>query len=271
MEISKINTSLLIEEKKTDGHSPMHFLCDDGNNYYVKYLIRRGELNFLLFELIGSILCKHQNIPTPDFAFVKIVPHSYAKRNLDANKKLLKDNVIAFGSKEIPAHDLFIDFYNPETKSDFNKFINPYDIVKIALLDLWILNKDRKEGRYNFIFQNTDAGKKIYAIDHAFSFGGVIEKHFLPSDLIHTSETLLNSMAFRKFLKFMNKETISLIIDDFSYLCNNDSKKLLDSLFKQIPSEWGIESSLINRIFNFLYNKERLTKLKLEASRILLS
>ncbi len=271
MQIPIINTSCFIDEKPTNGHSPMLFLCDDDCKYYVKYLVEPNRLDFLLFEFIGSILCRHHNIPTPDIAFVKIIEGSYNKKELKENKKWIRNDAIAFGSKEIPNHDLFDRMFTPLSRADFNKIINPYDVVKIALLDLWIYNTDRKEDRYNFIFENTESGKMIYAIDHAFSFGGVKQKHISPNDNIHTADTLLDSTLLRKLLTFMDKGRLVKLIDEFYYLCNDESKTLINSLFAQIPSPWSIDNSLKNNILTFLYNKERLTKLKLEAQRILLN
>lgn len=154
--IPTVNTKILIEEKKTEGHAPMHFLCDDGSQYYVKYLMRINEHRFLLYEFIGSVLCKHHIIPTPDFAYVLIDGNSYSKKEIPRNRKWLRPGAIAFGSKEIPHSDLFTELFIPKSKTDFNQYINPLDFVKMSMLDLWMLNTDRKDGRYNFIFANTE-------------------------------------------------------------------------------------------------------------------
>lgn len=34
MLIKQVNTELLLEEIKTDGHAPLKFLCDNGEIYY---------------------------------------------------------------------------------------------------------------------------------------------------------------------------------------------------------------------------------------------
>lgn len=204
-----VNTKLLLREVETDGHRPMHFLCDDGNKYFSKYLLAHAQEHFLLYELIGTILCNHHNIPTPEVALVNVNTDSYAPKDIPHNRKRLRPGVICFGSKEIENADLFTELLIPETKHDFNLFINPEDLIRMSLLDLWILNTDRKDGRYNFIFKNEERGKKIYSIDHAFAFGGVKQKHFAPHDNIFTQETLISSRAMTMFLRYFEKRDLS--------------------------------------------------------------
>jgi hypothetical protein len=65
-----VNTQLLIAEIPTDGHSPMYFLCDDGNFYYCKYRtqFKRSELDCLVYEMVCHHLLRRLQIPTPDIA-----------------------------------------------------------------------------------------------------------------------------------------------------------------------------------------------------------
>lgn len=268
--IPVVNTKFFIKELDTEGHYPVLFLCDDDCKYYSKYLPRFGEERFLLYELIGTVLCNHHNIPTPEIALVNINGDSFRPKDIPHNRKRMKPGVVCFGSKQVEGTDLFNELFIPETKHDFNQFINPADLIKMALLDLWMVNTDRKDGRYNFIFKNESRGKMIYSIDHAFSFGGVKNNHFAPHDSIFSQETLISSQAMNVFLKHIEKEQVSEIIEEFVYLCNDESKSSLLKLFQHIPPSWGISDTLKDRIVNFLFNTERLKKLKLCTQQSLL-
>lgn len=54
-----VHTTWLNKEEETDGHSPMHFQCDDGNFYYLKYRtqIKKTEFDCLVYELVDFFTC----------------------------------------------------------------------------------------------------------------------------------------------------------------------------------------------------------------------
>ena len=71
--IPTVHTLFLLVEIKTDGHSPMKFLCSDNNYYYCKYRtqFKKEELDCLVYELVCQALLKDLNIPTPEVAFAR--------------------------------------------------------------------------------------------------------------------------------------------------------------------------------------------------------
>ncbi|GAB4479940.1 MAG: hypothetical protein OHK0057_32790 [Thermoflexibacter sp.] len=95
---------------------------------------------------------------------------------MKANKRYTKPNIIAFSSKEIPNSHLITDFEVIEKEQDFHKIINPLDLIKIAIFDLWVDNNDRGKAlkiwgyNYNLLFAPFLGKQQIFAFDHAFYF-----------------------------------------------------------------------------------------------------
>jgi len=173
--LKEVETKILIEELETDGHSPMKFICSDGAVYYVKYRsgksMDKTEINCLVFEMVCTKLLQRLHIPVPEQALVTINAESYVPGQLKTNKKYIRDGIIAWGSKEITQTDLIKEIEQIQKKKDFNKLLNPDDLIRIAIFDLWVDNADRHSGNYNLLVKMEDGKLAIITIDHAFSFG----------------------------------------------------------------------------------------------------
>lgn len=270
MKIETITTQLLIKEHETEGHHPLEFLCDDDNIWYVKHLLRITEHRLLVFELLGGVVARQLGIATPEVAFVQISPDSYERKSIKRNKWLRPDS-IGFGSKQVPNVDLFTALLVPQSKSDFNQFTNPYDLVRIALLDLWIYNTDRKANNYNLLQQNLPKGKRVYAIDHGKALGGVRDRNPIPSLRIDTDETLISSPFMNAMLPHMERKRIVEYIESFFYFCKHESPTTVLNVFTLLPAQWRIDPALQRQVGNFLFNAERLERLQQLATDILLT
>jgi hypothetical protein len=75
---STISTQFFIAEYATEGHHPMKFLCDDGNTWYLKYILQPNEYNLLANEMVGVLLARHFAIPFAQPAFATLHPDSFA-------------------------------------------------------------------------------------------------------------------------------------------------------------------------------------------------
>lgn len=183
-----VRTKYLIEEIKTDGHNPMRFLCSDGEIYFCKYRnqLDKTELDCLVYEIVCHFLLKRLNIPTPDIALAIIEKDSYDINKLKANKKYISPETICFASKEAVNTVLVTGIQDIAGKKHLRKFENIYDLLKIALFDIWVDNQDRGNGskeNYNLLLQSiqvfdefTNKKSTKYrwlAFDHAFAFGGL--------------------------------------------------------------------------------------------------
>lgn len=273
-----IHTQWLNEEIPTDGHSPMHFKCDDGNFYYCKYRtqLKKEELDCLVYELVCHFLLKKLNIPTPDVALAIIEKDTYDIKKLKANKRYIKSGNICFASKEAANVILVTGIQSIAKKTQTNKFENFYDLLKIAMFDLWVDNADRGNGRkenYNLLFQTIQVQSedtlapqtkfRWLAFDHAFAFGGNQRlRMFNETMMPYTSLKLIESQYYKSFKKYFNPETYKSIVENFLTLQHHELKGIILNVFSQIPAEWRIPPNLADKIVAFLANQNRINSVK---------
>lgn len=266
--IQTINTELLLEEIETDGHAPLKFLCDNNKIYYCKYLnaFDKRELNLLAYEMVASYLLNKLSIPTPIVALVNIMDGTLNKKKIHFNRRLKVGN-ICFGSQEIkPAQEL--QSIQSFSKYDYNKIINPYDIIKIAIFDLWVNNMDR--GRhfvdgvnYNLLLASVFNKQKIYAFDNAFIFGGVNEiGTFNGLSPISGYDKLVSSPFYKAIIQHISVDKLKEIVDNFVPLLSVSYRDLIAKVLNQLPLEWGLTPNLVDRIDSLLSNKDRIIAIK---------
>jgi len=268
-DILKVKTELLLEETKTFGHAPLKFICDDSNLYYCKYLIAfdPNEINCLAYEIVSHYLLKALDIPTPDIALVQISVGTLERSKIIKNRRL-RDNNICFGSKGIDPSEEINEFESCKSKSEYNRILNPKDVVKIALFDLWINNVDR--GRfinpgfnYNLLAVRNGNKRKIMAFDHAFVFGGVAQIGIFNSLMPFENQGKFHQSDFYKsFIRYMDEEEILEIVDNFIPLLKISHKDVIDTIIFQLTPIWKLTPNLADRIEEFLFCEERIEKVK---------
>jgi hypothetical protein len=276
--IPVVHTRWLNKEVETDGHSPMYFLCDDGNYYYCKYRtqFKREELDCLVYEIVCQFLLKKLRIPTPDIALAVIEKDSYDRKKLHKNKLYVHPGITCFASKEAPNTALVMGIQSISKKSEANKFESIYDLLKIAMFDLWVENDDRGRGskeNYNLLLQtvrvqNNETGRastkfRWLAFDHAFTFGGVpnlriFNKTMMPS----LAFKLIESQYFKSFKKYFAPSVYEGIVENFLALQPYEIETIIQSVFKQIPAEWESQKNLGDRIIEFLSDSKRIHSVK---------
>ena len=273
-----VRTQYLVEEMKTDGHNPMLFVCDDGNSYYCKYRNQysKTELDCLVYELVCHYLLKRLNIPTPEIAFAVIEKDSYDINKLRANRRYITPETICFASKEATNTALVTGIQSITGKTQIRKFENIYDLLKIAIFDLWVDNQDRGNGskeNYNFLLQSIQVHNELtnkittkyrwLAFDHAFAFGGVNNLRIFNETLLpSTSFKLVESQYFKTFKKYFKSLNYQMIIENCITLQRNEIERIIHDVFVQIPKEWQTPISLEERIVDFLSNEARINLAK---------
>jgi hypothetical protein len=276
--IPTLKTNLLLEEIPTDGHSPMQFICNDGNIYYCKYRTQYKieEIDCLVYEMVCSELLKRLNIPTPQIALIEIIKDTYDIKKLNANKRYIQPGIVCFGSKHVNDSMEIIGIQSISNKPQTHKFEDIYDLLRIAMFDLWVDNDDRGKGskeNYNLLFKAKqvkleDSLKTVtkyqwLAFDHAFVFGGrdkirIFNKTMLPC----LSCKLIESNYFNYFKKYFNPAIYNSIIENFVSLCSNEIEDSINYVFTQIPPDWQIPISLSDRMISFLSDEIRLRTVK---------
>jgi hypothetical protein len=273
--LKQVESKILIEELETDGHSPMKFICSDGEVYFVKYRsgksFDKDEINCLVFEMVCTLLLQRLQIPVPEQSLITISADSYAPGQLKTNKRYIGEGIIAWGSKEIPRADLVKEIEQIQKKTEFNKLKNPEDLIRIAIFDLWVDNVDRHSGNYNLLTKMEDGKLKIITIDHAFTFGGLKGINiFNASSEPSTHKKLIKSQYFHSVVKHFNKKQRLEIADQFlSLLSELDIQNILDEVFLGIPNKWEINPTLEKRIIDFLKSEQRYKTLNLICKQAL--
>jgi hypothetical protein len=266
--LKQVETKILIEELETDGHSPMKFICDDGNVYYTKYRsgksFKKSELNCLVFEMVCTRLLQSLQIPVPGEALILINENSITHGQLKVNKRYIQDGVIAWGSKEIPGTDLVKEIENVQSKREFNRLFNPEDLIRIAIFDLWVDNVDRHLGNYNLLLKMENGKLQIITIDHAFSFGGLKGMNIFNEKTIpDTNNKLIGSRYFCTVINHINKKQRLEIANQFLSLVSKvDIQKTVHEVFADIPAQWSVNETLKKRMIDFLQSGQRQQVLK---------
>ena len=275
--VPTIRSKMLLEELKTDGHKPMKFLCDNGSIYFCKNRIsvNKAEMDFLAYEVVCHFLLKTLQIPTPEIAFVEIQEGSFDKNKMPANRKRTTSGSICFGSKAVEPNTIISGIQNLATKRDFGRLLNPGDIIRIGLFDLWVKNTDRAKGdNYNLLLQGRGQKSQIVAIDHAFAFGGLDGLRFfkLNDTDFFDSGRLLRSAYFKEVVKYFSRQERRDISDSFISLLQQDTiQYVISQSFKQIPSSWQIWPDLQNRVADFLLSHSRMAGIQTEAHTLILT
>ncbi|WP_293894421.1 HipA family kinase [Flavobacterium sp.] len=267
--IPKVSTEFLVEEIKTSGHSPLKFICDDGQTYYCKYLVdfNPNEINCLAYEIVAHYLLKALSIPTPDVALVEIAQGTLDKTKIKVNRRA-NEGTICFGSKSVEPSNEVSDFEVCNTKRDYTSIVNPKDIVKIAMFDLWINNVDR--GRfidpgfnYNLLSVAHANGRKIMAFDHAFIFGGVNQIGiFNPAMGVERYDKLHLSDFYRSCMAYMDYTTFVETVDNFIPLLQVSHQSVIDDVVGQLAGIWNIMPNLAQSIHHYLHNEARIASVR---------
>lgn len=261
----EIKTLIFLEEVETDGHSPMKFLCTDGEIYYCKYRVspKIEELDCLVYEVVCNSLAAFFSIPTPEIAIVELAPDCFTKKDIPRNKRYAKVGSYCFGSKDIENANLVTGLEIVNSPTDLAKIYNPYDLVKIALFDLWIDNDDRgKNQNYNLLTSGYEDKLKIWAFDHAFAFGGYnslrIFTHLNKPSMFNK---LPETNYFKEMVAMLDKEKGIEIINNMAAMMG-DAVTQLKPVFDNMPKEWLAFGRLQTNIENFLLNTDRILSAK---------
>lgn len=267
--IPRVATQYLIKEEETDGHSPLRFVCDNDAIYFSKYLVSfdKNEINCLAYEVVAHYLLKELNLLTPDIALVQVAEGTLTPNKIIKNRRL-RINDICFGSRNLATALEINDLQKCKTKTDFKSLLNPDDIVRIALFDLWINNTDR--GRfinpgfnYNLLLNNIGNKQQIVAFDHAFIFGGIHQiGMFTPKMKFDTTDKLHLSEYYRSVIHYIDEDHFEEIVTNFVPLLSASYQGIIDDVVSQLENIWDLSPNLATRIHNYLHCEERIEKVK---------
>ena len=269
MIIPKVQTQYLIKEEETDGHSPLRFVCSNDAIYFCKYLTSTNhvEINCLAYEIVAHYLLKELNIPTPDIALVEVAEGTLIKEKIKRNKRLkVKDT--CFGSKNLATASEVNDLQKCNTKKEFNTLLNPEDIIRIAMFDLWINNVDRGKFfnpgfNYNLLLNKVGTKQQIVAFDHAFIFGGVNQIGiFNPKMPFETTNKLHETDYYKSVIRYFDYTKFVEIVDNFVLLLKTNHQNCINEVILQLENVWKITPNLAQKIQEYLSDEALIEKVR---------
>lgn len=269
MKLLELHTKLLLEETQTDGHSPLKFICSDDNIYYCKYLptLKKEEINCLAYEVVAYALLRKLAIPTPDIALVTVAEGTLNKKLIKKNKRL-KVGDVCFGSREVSFVAEVQTLAQLNNKTEFNKLLNPYDIIKIAIFDLWVNNVDRGRNfgdgyNYNLLLKPIGTKQEIIAFDHGFIFGGSDQVGVFNSKMNSlTGNKLYQSAYYKSVIKHISKTDYINIVNNFIPLLFKNYDTLIKNIIKKLAANWDLSPKLDERIIALLTTNEQIKEIK---------
>lgn len=217
----------------SSGSSPVVVFCNDLNYYAGKY----GKPHDLFNEIIGASFARIWEIPVPDSAILYIkethVPASLPKKAFA---------IPCFGSYYIEyakdVNDFFITWKN--NPYELNKIINPIDLLKIGLFDIWLSNEDRNHNNSNLLIQPLDNGYQFVAIDHVNLFNSnSLERGMCQ---LNEYESIISTDFIKMFFKRGQRlsEIVDSLVQNF-YIYTRKCLRDLPKILQHVPAAWKID------------------------------
>ena len=265
-EIKHITAIQISEQKKTNS-VPFLVLCDDGELYYAKTIFKtHPPYEDVINEILSVYFLELMGVQTISPALIKIPQDVFdsfklEKKFCDKRYDRLKfDDIYFFGSL-VRYSATELDSYNTvfKNKHDYNKFINPIDLLKIGVFDFWICNKDRRGSNPNILIDETVNGKfEILPIDHTQAFAYQSNYKALRIELMDSShsKSLLRTPMSKSILKFADSNYIATLDKEIQGGFNNVISNI-EFVFDQVPREFGLSKKGKEKIKEILSNKER--------------
>lgn len=246
-------------KKYKTGHSPFLVLTDDYDNYVLKTQNNQSERDAIIKEFLCSSLLKKWNIETPDVASLTVNDEELKQDPLIINDKRFTYSNVYFGSSFRKDSLDLNHLFTGSKKLTYDELHNPGIILDIALFDIWVENDDRKPSNYNLLFCPYLEKHKILAIDHAFTFASlpfldINNKNVSFSDNDSILNTPLATNVVRKEIININ---CLLQAEEKFYLCVENSKNEISSIFESFPQEFLLSEKEMEKVHSFLFSNER--------------
>lgn len=274
-QIPKYKTVTFINEIRGTNNSPLLFLCSSEKNtdaFYLKCVRRDVEYPCLAFEFICSALARELDLHTPDVALVYIQADSYDKKQLSSYQNTVRPGIMVFASRQV---DNVIEANRLEitrTKTSFNNFARPLDLLRIALFDLIVDNRDRNRNNLNLLISQ-EKKRELIIIDHYNTFGGPVNAgKGIHDSTPYIEGSLLGTEFSNRILCYLESDKLENEIEEFM---NSYSliriEEIIDNVLDQMPAKWTIPKNLRSQLKQFLSNSERLNEIKAKSKNFILA
>ncbi|AUB52234.1 hypothetical protein GUI51_01840 [Enterococcus mundtii] len=224
---------------------PVRVQADDGKVYVMKYLHDFCSAKILYNELIAYRLGKLLEIPMPDCMVAEL-----SEAVISKTPHLLETNALAC--------TCFLSEYRAGTPKISpilaRNTINGADISKILVFDQIILNNDRAKNDGNLYYDKKE--KKVLAIDHSHIFiNGEIWSANELRQLKGKSPMVVDNLLGRNYRAFSSQLTGYNCYNNTKDKIKNLNKTDVQSVFQDIPDDWGIKLEEIESSFELIWEQ----------------
>ena len=248
------------------GDDPVRVMAEDENVYLIKHNIRGYNLSNLAREWISYLLFKQFGVSIPKAELLNFDPMKF-REELSPPLTGRFEKQIVFGSKWLQARDDLKDEMYSVKSGSKEKLVNPSELAKILVMDIWLKNSDRQSGNLNMIVSK----QKLYAIDHAATFDQEPfirlaetdrKEYFVEPGEI--GDLIINSNYFNYYFNRYPTEFEKSGIELCEKIEETD-EALLNKLLESLPESWQITNQEISAIIEYLiFRKSRLRALFIE-------
>ena len=270
--IQTILSTDFLDRKKTS-NTPILSLCRTNSGiseFYIKHVSSENHYAGLLAELICSKLAKSIGLYSPEVFIVEFGQHAESQKDVIGHLRI-KSGLHGIASKLIPNVLEISKTKFKYNKHEFNRILNPSDLIKILLFDLWIGNRDRLENNYNLLL-SLEAAQKIIVFDHFDAFLSIIEVNdfkIIP-DNIEIFKGLAGSMFGQNVIEHLTLDEKNLAFNEFFQAIEEiHIDTFIDSFLPYIPQEWNISLDVLSYIGRFLKDQSRLNKIREQGNYLL--
>ena len=242
-----IESVKIIEQQYRTGEEPVLVMCSDRKNYVCKYMRTSSASYKLSCELIGSMMAKAWNLPTPQVAFVNIKQEHWSGINLSHCL-----SAPAYGSQFIEK----VGDVTPSTYGEIPSSVSVlHQLMQIALFDFWIANEDRNANNANLIY-DVDFGRLV-----AIDFGCILNTATFdyPLSQLTSTDTILWSDLFKQVVSGIERGQVNTILSALkneypAYLDN--SRQQICCILEEMPKEWRVPSDLVKKKLAQLFDSD---------------
>lgn len=244
------------------GDDPIKVLAEDENAYLIKHNIRGNMFASLAREWICYQIFKHFKVSIPKGELLHFNPMKFQKE-LKGLTGRFKEHIV-FGSKWLHSRDDLKDEMYAGKTGKKEKLINPAELAKILVMDIWLKNSDRQAGNLNMIVSK----QKLYAIDHSAAFDQEPfvrlaetdrKKYFVePGEF---GDLIINSHYFNYYFNRYSKEFEQAGLALCEEIEGTD-EAFLNKILHTLPESWQITDDEKKAITEYLmYRKSKLKDL----------
>jgi hypothetical protein len=202
----------------------------------------------LVNELLAHYFLKCWKLKTPAAAIIEVNPEHVAKL-ASTTRQPRYFKTPCWGTLFNANSTEFLQFSKEIQRYERQKFVNPADLLRIVLFDIWLANDDRTQNNPNVLVASGIDGFEFWAIDHEAIFNG----NNLKNDLyaLNLYDTLLYHPALKRLLgnTLRNAKYLEELVED-AYVCIERCRVNLDAILSFIPVEWQLNSGELRQKLN---------------------